>query len=233
VSDYLTDEEQVAKLKSWWDENGVSVIVTLVLVVAGVVGWRWYGTYHDSKVARVSDLYEDFLVSEGDARDASAASIAEEAPDSAYHALVMLRRSHEAVESGDYDAAESFLVQAVESAPEPVLADVARVRLARVQQQLERPDDALKTLSGVLGEGYRSQVAEMKGDIHLARGERALAHEAYASALAAAGDNQSRPVLEMKAADTADAVVEAQPVSAPAAAESLEDPEGTAETPDA
>ena len=45
MSDYLTDEEQVAKLKSWWDENGVSVIVTLVLVVAGVVGWRWYESY--------------------------------------------------------------------------------------------------------------------------------------------------------------------------------------------
>ncbi|HEY5681054.1 MAG TPA: tetratricopeptide repeat protein [Pseudomonadales bacterium] len=233
MSDYLTDEEQVAKLKSWWDENGVSVIVTLVLVVAGVVGWRWYESYHETRVARVSDLYEEFLVSEGDARDASAASIAEEAPDSAYQTLVMLRRSQESMESGDYEAAEAFLVEAVEAAPEPVLADVARVRLARVQQQLDRLDDALETLSGVLGEGYRSQVAEMKGDIHLARGERALAYEAYASALAAVGDNQSRPVLEMKAADTADAVTGAQPAAAPEAGQGLESPGETAETPDA
>ena len=116
MSDYLTDEEQVAKLKSWWDENGVSVIVTLVLVVAGVVGWRWYEGYDESRVARLSDLYEEFLISEGEARDASAASIAEEAPDSAYHTLVMLRRSQESVDSGDYVAAESFLIEAVKSA---------------------------------------------------------------------------------------------------------------------
>ncbi len=231
MSDYLTDEEQVAKLKSWWDENGVSVIVTLVLVVAGVVGWRWYGSYQETRVAEVSDLYEEFLAGEGEAREASAAAIAEEAPDSAYQALVMLRRSQEAVESGDYGAAESFLVQAVEAAPEPVLADVARVRLARVQQQLDRPDDALATLSGVLGEGYRSQVAEMKGDIHLARGERALAHEAYASALEAVGENQTRPVLEMKAADTADAVIQVEPVSEPDAGAEI--PQEAAEAPDA
>lgn len=233
MSDYLTDEEQVAKLKTWWDENGVSVIVTLVLVVAGVVGWRWYGNYQESRVARVSDLYEEFLASEGEARDAAAASIAGEAPDSAYQALVMLRRSHEAVDSGDYAAAESFLQGAVESAPEPVLADVARIRLARVQQQLERSDDALETLAGVLGEGYRSQVAEMKGDIHLARGERAQAHEAYTAALAAVVSGQTRPLLEMKAADTADAVLEAAPIPAPAADESPEAGEGTAEAPDA
>lgn len=233
MSDYLTDEEQVAKLRSWWDENGVSVIVTLVLVVAGVVGWRWYGSYQETRVARVSDLYEAFLVSEGEARDAAAASIADEAPNGAYQTLVMLRRSHEAVESGDYAAAESFLEQAVEAAPEPVLADIARIRLARVQQQLERPDDALQTLSGVLSEGYRSQVAEMKGDLHLARGERALAHEAYTSALAAAGNAQSRPVLEMKAADTADAVAESAPETAPSAQESAAAVEEPAEAPDA
>lgn len=233
MSDYLTDEEQIDKLRTWWDENGVSVIVTLVLVVAGVVGWRWYGSYEESRVARVSDLYEEFLASEGEVRDAAAASIAEEAPDSAYQALVMLRRSREAVDGGDYAAAEAFLEQAVDSAPEPVLADVARIRLARVQQQLERPEDALETLAGVLGEGYRSQVAEMKGDIHLARGERAQAHEAYTAALSAVGGSQTRPLLEMKAADTADAVLEAGQIPSPAADESPEAGVETAEAPDA
>ena len=53
--------------------------------------------------------------------------------------------------------------------------------------------------------GFRIQVAELKGDIHLARGERALAHESYVAAKSYVQAGDQRPVLEMKIADTADA----------------------------
>ncbi|MYE24023.1 MAG: tetratricopeptide repeat protein, partial [Gammaproteobacteria bacterium] len=38
----MTDEEQAERLKKWWDANGVSLIVTLVLAVGAVIGWRYY-----------------------------------------------------------------------------------------------------------------------------------------------------------------------------------------------
>ena len=37
MSDYLTDEEQMARLKSWWDENGRSLVIGLVLVIGATV----------------------------------------------------------------------------------------------------------------------------------------------------------------------------------------------------
>jgi predicted negative regulator of RcsB-dependent stress response len=48
-------------------------------------------------------------------------------------------------------------------------------------------------------------VQELKGDIHMTRGERALAHEAYSAALAEAGEDAQRPLLKLKVSDTADA----------------------------
>ena len=45
MSDYLDDEEQLARMKSWWDENGKSTIAAVILGVAGAIGWNWYGDY--------------------------------------------------------------------------------------------------------------------------------------------------------------------------------------------
>ena len=46
MSEYLDEEEQLARAKSWWDENANSVIVGVVLVVGGIVGWNWFGFAH-------------------------------------------------------------------------------------------------------------------------------------------------------------------------------------------
>jgi predicted negative regulator of RcsB-dependent stress response len=81
------------------------------------------------------------------------------------------------------------------------LRDLAQLRLARAQQQLGRSDAALAALGEVHGEGYRSLVAELKGDIHLAQGEQTLAAQAYKAALAAKPEGQQRPILDMKLAD--------------------------------
>jgi len=202
VSDYLTDEEQLARMRSWWEENGTSTIVGVVLVILGFVGWRWYDSTREATILQASDLYQEFLDSEGPAREAAAAKLASEAADTAYNALTLMQLAREAVTAGDYDGAERDLVQAIEAAPEPELADIARLRLASVQQQGDRSDAALQTLGAIRGSGFRSLVAELKGDIQLTQGDRSLAHESYVAALADAGDDR-RPILEIKAADTA------------------------------
>ena len=206
MSDYLTDEEQVARLKSWWAENGTSTIVGLVLVVAGASGWRWYDGYRADEIAKASDLYQEFLVSEGDARETMATTIASEVPDTAYHTFALMHLARDAVANHDYDGANQHLRDAVSAAPRPELADVARLRLARVQQQGDRSDAALQTLGAIRGDGFRSHVAELKGDIHLARGERLLAYESYTAALASETNQSRHPILEMKVADTADSM---------------------------
>ncbi|MFA9420782.1 MAG: YfgM family protein, partial [Gammaproteobacteria bacterium] len=37
-----TDEEQVEKLRKWWEENGRAVITGLVLGVVGLFGYRYW-----------------------------------------------------------------------------------------------------------------------------------------------------------------------------------------------
>ena len=56
--------------------------------------------------------------------------------------------------------------------------DAVEVRLAKVQQGLDRSAAALATLESLSSEGYRAWGLEAKGDIHVARGELELAHAA-------------------------------------------------------
>ena len=58
-----SDEEQVEVLKKWWDENGTSLIVTLVLVLGGTFGYRaWENSVIESGEA-ASVVYEDLVTS--------------------------------------------------------------------------------------------------------------------------------------------------------------------------
>lgn len=209
MSDYLTDEEQMARIKSWWDENGRMVIAAIVLGIGGVVGWRWYDDSRQQEIAAASDLYADYVDAETDARLQSAERLAAEIPDSAYHALMLLNSASESAELENYAEAEAQLRAAVEAGGSADLVDLINVRLARVLAQQDKSDEALAALSKVRGEGFRPVVAELKGDILLRQGDRAEAHEAYKSALEGVESlprSSQRPLLELKVADTADAV---------------------------
>lgn len=204
MSDYLTDEEQLAKLRSWWESNGLLMIAAVVIAVIGVVGWRWYADTSAEKTARASDLYADFLIAEGPSRQTILDTLASELPDTTYYTFAILQEARERIAEEDFPAAEDALRRALATKPERVVADLIRLRLGRLLQQMDRGDDALTIIAEVRSAGFRPQVAELKGDIHLARGERALAHEAYTAALVDLADGSQRPLLELKAADTAD-----------------------------
>jgi predicted negative regulator of RcsB-dependent stress response len=205
VSDYLTDEEQLDKLRKWWEENGLMMVGAVVLAVVGVIGWNWYGEHTAETIARASDLYADYLEAEGTERETIEATLAAEHPDSVYRVFVLLRDAKAEADNENPEAALSILTEALPLVDEEALADVVRMRIARLQQELDQSDAALNTLSQVRSLGLRSQVQELKGDIHMARGERSLAHEAYSAALAEAADEAGRPLLKLKVADTADA----------------------------
>ena len=37
---YKTEEEQVEAIKKWWNENGKSIIVGIVVGITAIFGWR-------------------------------------------------------------------------------------------------------------------------------------------------------------------------------------------------
>ncbi|MEM8767513.1 MAG: tetratricopeptide repeat protein [Pseudomonadota bacterium] len=205
MSDYLTDEEQLDRLKKWWEQNGLMLAGAVALAVVGVVGWNWYGESRSAEVAAASDLYVAYLEATGTEQETIAETLAAEHSGTTYHALVLLRDAQRKSAEEDFEGALEPLEAALAVVREDSLADIIRLRMARLEQQLDRSEAALARLADVRSAGLRSQVQELKGDIHMARGERRLAHESYAAALEAAPEDAQPQLLELKVADTADA----------------------------
>lgn len=198
MSEYLSEEEQVARLKSWWDENGTFVMVVTVLAVAAIVGWRWYDGYATDRAHAASKLFDEYRVAEGDARKAAAAAIEADYAGSAYHVFVLFTQAQEALAAEDLTLADIALSHAVEVSSDPLLVDLARIRLAKVQYGLDRADDALATLGAVRTEGYQAWALETQGDIYAAQDELEAAHESYSAAIAMLQPGDERPLLTMK-----------------------------------
>lgn len=214
MADYLSDEEQVERIKRWWSENGTALVVGIALAIGGVVGWRWYDGWRTERAEEASDTYAAYLDARAGGEDTAALEerLATDFANTAYHVLAVLHRARDAVESEDWERAAELFAQGVDLASEPTVRDVARVRLARVLHQLDRHEEALATLAQVDGRGFASSVAELTGDIHWRAGALEEARAAYRAALDSAPNGQGAVLVQLKLASV--------PPAAPVEAES-------------
>ena len=203
MSDYLSDEEQAARLRSWWVANGINVLVIGVVALGGFMGYRYYDDSAQQSAEASTAALAGYQEADAAERKALGDELAEQFPGTAQHALVLLRRAALAVEEARLSDAEQALEAAIEAADDALLADLARIRLARVLQGLNRSEDALARLAQVKNAGYRSWALEVRGDIHMATNNVAQAHEAYVAALEALGEGEERPILTVKLDTTA------------------------------
>ena len=79
----------------------------------------------------------------------------------------------------------------MDSTRDPDLALVARLRLARVQLAKGSHDEALATLAAVENPAVAARVAELRGDVLMARGQSADALVAYRQAQSAAEEGKT------------------------------------------
>ncbi|WP_290539094.1 tetratricopeptide repeat protein [Alcanivorax sp.] len=57
--DYIRDEEeQVERIKAWWQENGTAAVITVVLAVAALIGWRQWQGHQGEQAAEASAEYQ-------------------------------------------------------------------------------------------------------------------------------------------------------------------------------
>ncbi len=225
MSEYMNDDDRVLVLRRWWEGNAASMLVSLVLVIGGVIGWRWYNDYTQTREEAASSTYQRYI--EARQRDASPAEVATilatldtDFSKTGYRAFSLFYRAHDAAEAQDYAKASQYLETVINETKDDRLRDVARLRVARLQVQAGNTDAALETLRKITGQGFRSYVAELKGDILLSQQKVDEAREAYQAAAAAAEGGEVQPVLQMKITDLAkpEAAPEAAPQATPAAA---------------
>jgi predicted negative regulator of RcsB-dependent stress response len=209
-----SDQEQLEVIRKWWSENGKAIIGGLLLGLGGVLGWQFWQDHQRSAAEQASVLY--FQLGEAIAGDKIEAAglkgvvLREEYPGSPYAALAGLMLAAADIEAENLDGARTHLSWVVENARQPELADVARLRLARV---LMAEDDyaAASARLDEVSAPYRAEADEIRGDMYVRQGEPDRARDAYQAARAAlALAGGSNEWLEMKLNDLSPAGVQSE-----------------------
>ncbi len=189
MSQYETDDEKVEAIKKWWKENGKSVAAGVVIGLAAVFGWRGWTDYRNSVAGAASADFEQLLVNADGGAAESAIKQAEllrsDYGSTPYAALGSLVAAKVQYESGDPAAAMATLQRVIADAPDPALAQLAGLRLARIQVAEGKLDDAAATVAAHDdGAAFKGDFAAVRGDIAAARGDTAKARAEYEQAIA-------------------------------------------------
>lgn len=206
MDDYLSESEQWERFKGWLKENGPWIVAGVAVGALAIGGWRWWQAHTDRIDLAASARYEQAA----EAFDAGNRGqglhlideLAHDYPGSPYVDQANLVAARVFVESNELDQAADRLSSVARGSRDPELATVARLRLARVQIGMHRPDAALDTLGAPQTGAFASRYHEIRGDAYYAKGDKAAALDEYRVALLAAGPSLAEnSVLKLKIDD--------------------------------
>ena len=176
------EQERLAELRAWWEDNRLYVfaaIAAAVLAFGAWKGWQFWRLSQDEEAASLYLPVEDAKRT-GDPKkiaDAAQKVIAQQ-PGSFYASQAALVAAKAAFDAGNLEEARKHLEWTLAKGAN-VHRGVARVRLAAVQLEQKKYDEALKTLDGNQEPGFAPLVADLRGDVMLAQGRLDEARSAY------------------------------------------------------
>lgn len=187
MNTYASDHEQWELIKVWWKANGKMVIAVALVAMLATYGFRYWQQRQEQRGEEASLLYQQLLVNQvkGSATTftAYAQNLESNYPKSPYASLAAMLEAKIAVAANQLPLAEQKLVWAMEHADSKALAQIARLRAARVLLAENKADAALKLLEDVTDDGFLPAINQIKGDIYLAKGNKVKAKNYYTLAL--------------------------------------------------
>ena len=215
MAEHLTDEEQLEQLKTWWKENGRSIVMAVLIGVIAYFGWQWWQQKEQQQAEQASVLYTELLevlprtnnepLTEDKQTTANylIQQLQDDFPKTQYAANAVLFSAKLAMDKNDLAGAEESLLWVSQNAQES-LKVLANLRLARVYLAQEKYDQGLALVNGSQPDSFVSLYAEVRGDILVAKQDIAAARKAYQQAIDSLGEQTQgfrRQLLPIKLAN--------------------------------
>jgi len=203
-----TEEENTEFLGSLWDKYKYLILLSVVLLGAGIFGWESWSQNRLSNLQDSADMYESFINSLNDDdsdQKVLADQIIKKYPNTLYADLVTFHLAKISVEEEDLNKAEEHLMWILQrhdskwgSDFDPIEA-TARLRLARVLVANDNSNKALAIIND--SENMSSSLHEVKGDAEEKLGSYAEAKLSYLKALESNQSQSVEAILKMKLAN--------------------------------
>jgi len=183
-----TEEEQVDKIKKWWNSNGKQIIAGAVLGLVGVFGWNSYGDYQDSQALNSRTLYLSYA---SDSSNVGAYDkLIKDHPSSSYADQATLLMAKYLFEAENYSLALEALKPLI-SSENTVIASTAILRSASLYLELREHNKALTILNVDAEEGFSGLFYNLTGDIYLDLSNNEEAKKYYSFAIENITENSS------------------------------------------
>ena len=196
------EQERIAELKAWWEDNRLYVlgaIAAAIIAYAGFQGWRYWQVRQAEDAAAMYKPVAEAQATGDPAKVAAAAEpLIKAHPGSFYASDAALVAAKAAFDAGKLDDARKHLEWVMERGAE-AHRGVARMRLASVLLEQKKHEDALRVLDGNKDPAFAALAADQRGDVMLAQGRMDEARAAYKAAIEKADPrNPVRNLAETK-----------------------------------
>lgn len=205
-----TEEEQLAQIKEWWQQNGKPLLFGGALALVLVFGWQFWQKHQLNQAQNASTVYQQLLnaaLEEGGADTAEVSRLGnllqKEFEGSHYAQYGSLFVAKVAVESGRLDEAASELQAVLDKPADKTLEELARQRMARILAAQDKAEDGLALLDGEAVDGFAASREELRGDLLVQLQRPEEAHAAYSKAKELLSQDAAIGGLQLKLDDLA------------------------------
>lgn len=197
---YTNENDQVDAIKRFFANNGVALVVGLVLGIGAVFGWNYWQSHKTNVLQESAQKFENASTQlhSGSAQGIEAAQKFAAETNDVYSAMIGLELAQVAVDKGDLAMAEKSLVNALDKAKTEDMVDLINLRLARVQLALGNADAALASIGSIKAKSWQAAAQDVRGDALLQKGDIAGAKAAYTQGLDSEGSQTLKGLLTLK-----------------------------------
>lgn len=197
---YSNENEQVDALRRFFAQNGKALVVGVIIGVGALTGWHYWNTHQEGNHQEASKIYQQVSVGLDSNKPETLEAAAKFASENSntYGALASLDLAKRYVDGNQLDKAVAQLQSGLKDTKDANLQAVLNLRLARVQLQLKQPDEVLKTLDAVKGDGWTAIVADVRGEALLSKGDTKGARDAWNKGIGSDASPALKEMLQMK-----------------------------------
>jgi predicted negative regulator of RcsB-dependent stress response len=200
--------EQSELVQKWLRENGVSIVVGVLIGLVGIFGWQQWRNHQARNESAASQLYQQAKVAQLSGKPDVAAQLTDQLmkdyAKSPYALFAVSDRARQLVQDKQLDKAQVSLEWAESHTTEEPLKSLTLVRIARVELARDQAQASLATLDRVPPGSFQGMVQELRGDAMVKLGRMDDARKAYQAAMSALSeDAPQRGALQMKLDDLA------------------------------
>ena len=183
-----TEEEQVDQIKKWLKTNGPQIIIGVVIGLAGIWGWGFYGDYQIKQSQDARALYLSYTTDTSNS--AAYDQLLSDHSSSSYADQATLLMAKQLFSAGNHQSALSLIEPLIQS-EDSSISSIATLRAATVYFQMGQHEQALSKLNTLSDVNYLGLSHSIKGDIYLDMTNVAEAQKHYRLAIDSTTENST------------------------------------------